>query len=899
MKSALSHVHDLETNLQNEINALVVVFDTNDKIIGFNKRCEQLTGYSFEEVKGHSIYDLFLVNGESHCGAEYYKPGQTNPAPYKYTNRWKAKNGQELVITWSNHLLKDGSQRSTHIIATGSYVIQKPAKDDQQLSGIEQQEIINNLLFIMMEDIEFSEKLKRSLSNIKSASWLNENAELEFFLLRPEAGAMVLKRHDELDKPSILPSSEVVHRDNVCQKAIQSGHSDFCQGHHGHYSGADNKLELRPYYSIPIKSSNTVLAVLVIYLEPGHLQDIREIFFLRTVANAITVTIERFNSKNILDSHDKKSSSDTDSETYRNTDSIKNSMDNPISKQELRLTNHVFESVQESVIVCDKDKNIIKINHTYSSITGFHKDDVIGNQLFASCSEKHDKDFYDNIWNEIRSVGSWHGEIWNKCKNGDEYPEWRTITAVTDEHGEINHYIAISMDISEKKESEQRINQLAHYDQLTNLPNKQLFQQILNDKIIESKTAGEQLAILFFDLDGLKRINDSMGHHTGDDVLKIMAQRLCECTHKQGIVSRWASDEFVMALPYARQTEEVTVMINDIYNQLIEPITFNDQKQLVVGSSIGVSLYPEDGNTAISLIQNAAMAMHKTKNNGGNSYQFYTAEMNIAVIERLGIETGLRSALEFDQFELYYQPLVNLKNKNIISAEALIRWNHPKRGVIPPDNFIPVAEDSDLIIPIGEWVLNKACTQCKEWQDNGQDNLQISVNLSAIQFRDKNLFNMVSNALSISGLDPSQLTLELTESAIMDNIQQTIESLNMLKEIGVSLSIDDFGTGYSSLAYLKRFPIDKLKIDRSFVKDVDLCSEDISIVKSIITLGHNLKMSVIAEGIEKPAHLHALDGLQCEEGQGYFISEPLPASQFHDFIQQWQNNAHPQQDLML
>jgi len=601
---------------------------------------------------------------------------------------------------------------------------------------------------------------------------------------------------------------------------------------------------------------------------------IREIFFLRTVANALTVTIERSNTKDIIDELNQTGA------------------DTSISKQELRLTNHVFESVQESVVVCDDRRNIVKINHTYSSTTGFHKDDVIGYELFAFSSDRHDPGFYDNIWNEVRSSGFWHGEIWNRCKNGDEYPEWRSVSAVTDEHGEINHYIAISMDISEKKESERRINQLVHYDQLTNLPNKRLFQQILNDTIVEARRHNHQLAVLFFDLDGLKRINDSLGHHTGDNVLKIMAQRLCDHMYDNGIVSRWASDEFIMVTPCTSQTGELSAMINTIYHQLIEPITFSDKKQLVVGNSIGVSLYPADGKNAISLIQNAAMAMHKAKNNGGNCYQFYTSEMNVAVIERLSIETGLRSALELGQFELYYQPLVDLRNKNIISAEALIRWNHPKRGMISPDDFISVAEDTDLIIPIGEWVINKACAQCKAWQLDGQGNLKISVNLSAIQFRDKNLFNVVSNALSMSGLDPSQLTLELTESAIMDNVQQTIESLNMLKEIGVSLSIDDFGTGYSSLAYLKRFPIDKLKIDRSFVKDVDMSSDDSSIVKSIITLGHNLKMSIIAEGIEKPEHLYALDDMQCEEGQGYFISEPLPANQFHDFIQHWQKHSH-------
>ncbi len=451
----------------------------------------------------------------------------------------------------------------------------------------------------------------------------------------------------------------------------------------------------------------------------------------------------------------------------------------------------------------------------------------------------------------------------------------------------------------------QHIKQLTHYDQLTRLPNKNTIKQHLSREIDNSKAANNKLAILCIDLDGLKRVNDSLGHKTGDEVIKIMAQRLLHCTGNNDTVGRWGSDEFVIVLHNIKQNSEILARIQNIYQHLLEPlslhqsISFHQHQQLVVSISVGISVYPEDGNDAMALIQNANMALHKAKSKGGNCHQFYTAEMNIAVIERLAIETGLRSALEQNQFELHYQPIVDIKTQQITGAEALIRWHHPGRGLISPDKFIPVAEDCGLIIAIGKWVLEQACKQCVLWHKKGLNHLKISVNLSAKQFRDNKLPQTVSDALQHAGLDAARLTLELTESSIMENGVQTKTSLHKLKDIGVSLSIDDFGTGYSSLAYLKDFPIDKLKIDRSFVQDVDTNADDKSIVRSIIALGHNLKLSIIAEGVEKIEHMNLLESLGCEESQGYYISRPLPESEFIEFALLSQKSINKETDSTL
>ena len=378
-----------------------------------------------------------------------------------------------------------------------------------------------------------------------------------------------------------------------------------------------------------------------------------------------------------------------------------------------------------------------------------------------------------------------------------------------------------------------------------------------------------------------------------------MGDRVRQCVREEDIVARWGGDEFVIVLSDIKQNSDVVYIANMILNFLSEPLTLGDKERVVISTSIGISLYPTDGDAPKQLVENADMAMYKAKQSGGNCYQFYTAEMNVAVIERLSMETGLRTALEMNHFELHYQPLLDMQNQRIIGAEALLRWNHPKKGLIPPDKFIPVAEESGLIIPIGEWVVNEACRQCNEWHEQQLTDLKINVNLSARQFRDNNLVSMINDALHHSGLDPAYLTLEITESSAMENARETIAGLQTLKSVGIHLSIDDFGTGYSSLAYLKRFPIDTLKIDRSFVKDIDRDSDDRAIIRSIIAMGHSLNLAIVAEGVEKVEHINYLNEQHCDIIQGYFISKPLTNEDFVEFVRRLNNQMLHEIDRQL
>lgn len=422
---------------------------------------------------------------------------------------------------------------------------------------------------------------------------------------------------------------------------------------------------------------------------------------------------------------------------------------------------------------------------------------------------------------------------------------------------------------------------LAYYDALTGLPNRALFMDRLIQSITQAQRDRQSLAVLSIAIDRFKKISDTLGHLAGDAILRGVAERLLRCARESGTAAFWGGDEFTMLLPRISRAEDVVEITQNFQESLQSPFNF-DGHELFVTSSVGIGLYPADGEDAPTLLQNAGAALYRAKQQGGNNYQFYRAEMNAQSLKRLELESKLRSALARDEFLIYYQPQV-IANRQVVGAEALVRWRHPELGLISPGEFIPLAEDTGMIVPIGAWVLRTACAQVRRWHDEGLA-LRIAVNLSPRQFQQKNLIEQVKRALEESGLEPRYLDLEVTESSIMKDAALTIEILRGLKEMGIQISIDDFGTGYSSLSYLKRFPIDVLKIDRSFVRDSSTDAGDAAIVMAIITLAHSLNLKVIAEGVETEEQLRLLRLLRCDEMQGYLFSVPLPADEFQQIL---------------
>lgn len=554
------------------------------------------------------------------------------------------------------------------------------------------------------------------------------------------------------------------------------------------------------------------------------------------------------------------------------------------AEQGLRLSAKVFENNTEAIMVTDAEQNIVMVNNAFTAITGFPAEEVLGRKPGFLKSGRHDREFFQAFWKSLGEHDAWRGEIWNKRKNGEMFPEWLTISVVRDEQGRISNYIAVFMDISERKKEEERVQYLANYDVLTGLPNRYLLSDRIGQALTYSEQKNSKVAVLFVDLDHFKNINDSLGHEIGDALLKQVAGRLLACLRRADTIARLGGDEFVAVLGDLHSDDEVTFIAEKMIAALQEQFTVGGS-QLSITPSIGISMYPNDGKSSVELLRNADLAMYRAKDRGRNNFQYYTPEMNIRAVERLRLETNLREAIARGQLAVYYQPKVNAATGAVTGMEALLRWQHPELGFISPAVFIPIAEESGLINVIGEWVLQHVCQQVRAWQKQGFDIVPVAVNLSARQLNQPDLLQRIQTMLTESGLDVRYLELELTESMLLDVGEKGIAVMKQLSEAGIHLSLDDFGTGYSSLSRLKHLPLSRLKIDQSFVRDIATDPNDASIVKATVMMAHALNLHVTAEGVETQEQLDFIRSLECEECQGYLFSLPVPADEAVKFLQ--------------
>ncbi|MDH5710648.1 MAG: EAL domain-containing protein [Gammaproteobacteria bacterium] len=554
-------------------------------------------------------------------------------------------------------------------------------------------------------------------------------------------------------------------------------------------------------------------------------------------------------------------------------------------KEQLIQSQAVFKSTIEGIMITDLSLEIIAVNPAFTAITGYTEEDALGNTPRLLQSKYHDEAFYRELWSILKKNGSWQGEVWNRRKNGEVYPEWLTINIVRDDDGNPVNYIGVFSDISQLKQSQTELEFMAHHDPLTALPNRLLFHDRLKHAIDRARRNNNKMAVLFLDLDRFKHINDSLGHTIGDQMLMKVSQRFKHQIREEDTVARLGGDEFVILIEDLDDSDMAAVLAEKISKSLEEPFSIHSY-ELVVGVSIGISLFPRDGTTVEELLRNADSAMYHAKELGRNTYQFYTQALTDHALEHLLLGGQLRKAIEQDELVLYYQPQVDLKSGSIIGIEVLVRWQHPEQGMIMPEQFVYLAEETNLIIPLGEWVLHHACAQAQAWLGSGIDFGHISVNIAGPQILRSDLLEVVGKILDETGLPAERLELEITETFIMAHKDRVaIDLLLALRKLGISLAIDDFGTGYSSLAYLKQLPVNKLKIDRSFVKDLPDDENDAAITRAVIALGHSMLYTIVAEGVESEAQRNFLVREGCEHGQGFYYSEPVDAEGLVALIQ--------------
>ena len=603
-------------------------------------------------------------------------------------------------------------------------------------------------------------------------------------------------------------------------------------------------------WSEPIRSmANTILGTFAIYRKKPSTPDEQEIALIESAANLLGIAIERIH-----------------------------------AEEELHLASSIYRNSAEAVLVTDSNNQIVALNPAFTKITGYTLDEVRGKNPSFLHSDRHDSRFFNTMWHEITHEGYWQGEVWNRRKNGEIFPEWLTINAIYNDEGGVHRYVAMGSDITNKIRSDEVIWRQANYDFLTNLPNRYMFQDRLEQEIQKSLRQNALLALLFIDLDNFKDVNDTLGHPVGDLLLLKVAERLSRCVRESDTLARMGGDEFTVILPNLKHIAEGEKIAGKIISVLAEPYSINDET-IYVQASIGITFCPDDAYEVDQLISNADQAMYFAKKTGRNRFSYFTQSLHDETRNRLKLLNDMRSAVEHQQFELHFQPIIDLASGDVCKAEALLRWNHPERGMISPAEFIPLAEESGLIVGIGDWVFRESATQVKHWREAFNSHLQVSVNMSPVQFQN-DAFHVTDwlTYLQMLNLDPQYLSIEITEGMLLNASNDVKDKLLQFRDAGIQVAIDDFGVGYSALSYLRRFDIDYLKIDQSFIQNIETEQNDIVLSEAIVIMAQKLGLKVIAEGVETQAQRQLLLGMGCDYGQGYLFSRPLPAAQFEEVL---------------
>ena len=808
---ALREISALQNEILDKAGALVVVLDREGRIRRFNRACEALTQYSFAEVEGHFVWDLFLTPEErERVHEEAFNALVRNPQALRgaYTNYWVARDGTRRLIEWSNSLLLDEGGEMEFVVSIGTDVTEKRLAETA---------------------------LKESAQRLNEAQRIAQIGSWEL----------------DLSSGKLTWSDEIFHLFEIDKGAFGASYEAFLNAIH-----PEDRERVNQAYTDSLATRSPYEIAHRLRMPDGRTKWVNE----------------------RCETHH-----DEQGKAIRSTGTVQDITELKLAEEALRLYANVFEHSGEAILITDSDKRILAVNSAFTRLTGYAIDEIRGKNPNILASGQTPDETYQSMWAALGEAGYWQGEVLDRRKDGTHYPKWISISVVRDVEGNISHYIASFTDISERKQAEAHISQLAYHDILTGLLNRFSLNSQLEQALAMAHRDQRALAVMFLDMDRFKTINDTLGHAVGDKLLITVAKRLRESVRESDIVARLGGDEFVVVLTEVEDATAVARLADKILQVLAQPYLIG-KNALHSAASIGLAFYPDDGEDGETLMKNADTAMYHAKSQGRNNIQFFTAEMNQITLKRLKLDHDLRMAMETKQFELHYQPQLDSRDGRIVGVEALVRWRHPHEGLISPAEFIPVAEETGLILQLGEWVLDEACRQLRAWREEGLADVTMAVNLSAHQLRSPALLAQVAHALEKHGLPGADLELEITESVAMHDPAASISQLQALRDLGVRLSIDDFGTGYSSLSYLKLLPIHTLKLDQSFVRDIESDSNDVAICTATIALAHNLGLAVVAEGVETEAQRLLLTSHQCDFMQGYLFSKPLPAEAALAFI---------------